>query len=422
MYLVAVGLSHQTAPVELRERFAFTPGKLGPALVELRERPGVGEGVILSTCNRTELYAISECERGRPLVSFLASTGGMSFPDLERHLYHHREAAAVEQLFRVAAGIDSMVVGEYQVLGQVKEALEAAREHESAGPLLGTLFETALSVGKRARTETAIGRGAFSVGGCAVELARQIFGTLGGKHILVIGAGKMSEATARNLISAGASTVFVANRTFQRAQELAAEFSGKAVHLEALPEALKEADIVISSTAAPHPILTEQQVGAAMRARRNAPLFLIDIAVPRDIDPAAAQLDNVYLYDIDDLSSVVAEDASARRREVARVEAIISQETGRFMHWYRSLAAAPAVTALRDKFEQVRRQELERLQRKLAHLSEADRAAIEQMTASLINTLLHDPAVRLKDGVANGRGVEEIEALRRLFALEEGGE
>ena len=418
MHLIVLGLNHHTAPVELRERLSFGPGSLSRALEELRQVPLVMEWVILSTCNRTELYVTGEHGVTAPCRQFLARHGNLEEQELEPHLYRQVGRDAVRHLFRVAAGMDSMVVGESEVLGQVKQALEAAERSESVGPLLGRLFRAAIALGKRVRAETDIGRGAFLAGGCAVQLARRIFGDLSRKQVLILGAGDMAEATARSLAASGVRSVFVANRTYQRAAELAHQLGGTAVGYDEIGQQLQSCDIVISSTASPTPILTRAEVAAAMRARRNRPLFLIYIAVPRDIEPAAAELDNVYLYNIDDLSAVVEQDARSRAREVARAEEMVHQASEEFMCWYGSLRAGPTIAQLRHKLEDIRAAELARALRRLPHLSESDRQVLDQLTAAIVNKILHTPTVQLKDGLSRGEGDARIELVRKLFQLE----
>ena len=422
MHIIATGLSHKTAPVEIRERLAVTAGQLASALEALREQPGVAEGVILSTCNRTEVYASLGSPENPVVERFLAERCGLDPDGLRSHLYRHLDRAAVAHLFRVASGTDSMAIGEYQILAQVKQALTCAQTQDSARAVLGQLFQTALAVGKRARAETDIGSGAFSIAGYAVALARQIFESLAQKRVLVLGAGEMAEATARSLVSAGATSVFVANRTFERAEALARELGGEAVRFDDLESSLSGADIVIASTAAPHAVVHRELVARAMRARRHAPLFLIDIAVPRDIEPAVGRLDNVYLYDIDDLQGVVAADAASRQREVEKVEAIVQQEADRFMRWFRSLAVAPTIRALQEKLEGIRRRELELALARLSGLSEQDREALERLTKSIVDKTLHSPAIQLRGGAEDGERIDQAAILRRLFELEEPAE
>jgi len=419
VHLVGIGLSHKTAPVEVRERLSFGPGNLGEGLADLHRRSGVQEAVLLCTCNRTEAYAVG-AEAEPAATAFLIAHSGLSADALSPHLYLRTNQEAVAHLFRVAAGVDSMVVGESEILGQVKRALEAALAQGCAGLVLDRLFRTAAAVGKRARAETGIGRGAFSVGHCAAELARSIFSDLHEKRLLLLGAGDTAELTARHLMASGATSVFVANRTHARALELAEQLGGRAVHYDELLSAMEKCDIVIGATAAPHAVVTRDQVAQVMRARKNRPLFCIDIAVPRDIEPAVGTLNNVYLYDIDDLSAVVAEDAQQRSREAEKVEAIVLEATGKFSAWHQSLRAAPTIAALRQKLEGIRAGETERALRRLEHLSAQDREAVVNLTTSLLNKILHQPTVELKNGLRAGDGEVRIETVRCLFGLDEG--
>lgn len=416
--IIAIGVNHKTAPVEVRERVAFAGGRARQALEALRTRLGT-ECVLLSTCNRTEVYALARRPRAEAIVEFLAAAGHFQAPELEAHLYRHRGREAVRHLFRVASGIDSMLLGEHEILGQVRAALEMAERAETVGPLLGRLFRRALRAGKRARAETEISRGAFSVGGCAARLARCIFGDLSGARVIILGAGEMAEATARALAGNGAGSILVANRTRERAEKLARELGGSAIGYDQLADKMSQCQIVICSTAAPGAVLSRQEVSRVMQARRNAPLFLIDIAVPRDVEPSVGGLDNVYLYDIDDLSRMMEEEARQREGELARVEEIVHQTTEEYMRWYASLRAAPTISALRARAEAIRRAELERLAEQLSRLEPRDREAVEQLTAAIVNKLLHEPTVRLKEGLHGAEGEERIEALRELFGLEE---
>ena len=417
LHITAVGVNHRAAPVEVRERLSFPEARLAEALAALQARLG-SECVLLSTCNRTEIYALTAEGRPDAMLAFLAEAGRFQPAELAPHLDRHADREAVRHLFRVATGIDSMVLGEYEILGQVRAALEAAERADTVGPLLGRLFRRGLQAGKRARRETEIGRGAFSVGGCAAQLARYIFGDLAGVRVLILGAGEMAEATARALAGNGASSIFVANRTRERAERLARELGGSAIPYDQLLEEMIRCQVVICSTAAPGVVLSRQEVVRAMRARRNAPLFLIDIAVPRDVEASVGTLDNVYLYNIDDLSQVVAEDARQRQGEVARVEEIVREATEEFMRWQASLRAAPTIADLTAKAERIRRGEIERLASRLDHLRPEDREAVEQLTEGIINKLLHEPLIRLKEGAPGSDGEARIEAVRELFGLD----
>jgi glutamyl-tRNA reductase len=382
-------------------------------------RRKVQEAVLLSTCNRTELYAAAPTVQHEDLAHFLLSRNDLDPEEAVGHLTCTQDKETLLHLFRVASGVDSMVVGEQQILGQVREAYEVAVDCGAAGHVMAALFQRALHVGKRARWETEISRGAFSVGHCAVELAESVFGDLSGRRVLILGAGEMAKVTAAHLAEKGARAVFVANRNHERAQQLAQQLGGEAIGYESLGEFLKSVDILISSTSAPHHVLKREDMAAAMRARRAAPMLLIDIAVPRDIDPQVGKLDNVYLYDIDDLGAVVAADAAARQAEAQKVERIVQEEAEGFMRWLRSRAAVPALAALRESFERVMRQELAHHEKRLQRLSPHDRQLLERMIAAVVNKLLHTPTTRLKKGFLDGKGPEAERLLRELFGLEQ---
>ena len=406
MRIVLVGVSHHRAPIELRERAALSPQQ--SADLATRLSGDSGEAVCLSTCNRTELYLADEAgadaER-RAEAALLALEA-----DLGPALYRLQDEAAALHLFRVAAGLDSMVPGEGEILGQVRAAYEAG----SAGPILDRLFRQALHAGRKARVETAIGESPASVSSAAAALAEQVFGDLRERKVLVVGAGKIGDLAARNLISRGATIAWFANRTMDRGAELAARFGGDAVGLDRIDEQLASADVVISSTSAPGWILERAQVERALPARKGRPLFLIDLAVPRDLDPSIHELDGCYLYDIDDLQAVVAETLAGRRREAERAEAIVAGEAERFREWQASLDVVPAIASLRARAEEIRSAELER-----AKLNESERRAAESVTTAVLNKLLHLPTIRMKEAAAAADGVIYADAVRHLFGLEE---
>ncbi len=421
--LLAIGLNHKSAPLQVRERLSFQHGRAKALLEALSDACG-GENLLLCTCNRTEIYHCGEADKSA-LISLLAHKAGLDTSDdlpqsLEDYFYCHHEQEAVQHLFRVAAGLDSMVVGEYEILGQIKQSLAAAGAAKTIGPTLTRLFQDSLAAGKRVRTETKISQGVFSVGGCAVVLARAIFGDLAGASVLVVGAGEMAEAVARHLLSNGARSILVANRTHERAVQLADSLEGEAIHFDNLPSALEKCHILISSTAAPHPIITKPMVAAAMRARRNRPLFLIDIAVPRDIEPESGGLDNVYLYNIDDLSAVVKRDSQERLKEGEKAEHIIREHAHQFLAWQSSRAALPTLRALQEKLDAIRSQELQEALRRLSHLSPSDKECVEQFSRAMVNKILHAPISHLRNGAAEQQSV--VEALRHLFELEESRE
>lgn len=418
MHLVVVGLNHKTAPVETRERLAVSEGNLPEALETLSACHCVSECCILSTCNRTEIYAITNTRDDEPvLLDFMSRYHDIELAAFESHIYRHRGHKAISHIFSVAAGIDSMMIGENQIMNQVKNAFCVAGETDTTKTVLNNLFQQALSVGKRARTETDISKGAFSVGYGAVELARSIFGDLCGHSILILGAGKMSELTAKHMISAGATSIVVANRTFTRAEELAEKLGGNAIHFESFPDSMHRADIVIGSTGSPEPILTREQMEKIMRQRRERPIFLIDIAVPRDIEPEVGELDNVFLYNIDDLQSLVEQSSEERSREVEKVRNIIAEETHKFTLWMRSLEAVPLIKVLREKLDGIKEAEWERYGVKLAHLSETDQKIVQVMMQSIINKICHNPLIVMKEYAASDDGYEKLDVARELFGI-----
>jgi glutamyl-tRNA reductase len=424
--ILAIGLNHKTAPVEVRERLAFTGSRLRQALSALAEcRAGqdgtLREGVILSTCNRTEIYALAEdAARGHDyMVRFLSEHQGLPPAQFESPLYTYEDEAAAGHLFSVAAGIDSMLVGENEILGQVREAYSLASATKARGPVLARLFRKSITVGKRARTETTIGRDAISISYAAVELAKKIFEDLRSCRALVVGAGETSESTLKNLLESGIGEISVINRTRRKAEAIARQCGGRVLAAARIGQALCSADIVISSTAAPHPVIRAQAVEQAMALRHQRPLLLVDIAVPRDVDPEVGCIDNVYLYDIDDLEKVVEANLERRRREIPKVRAIIQKEQADFMAWFRALEVLPTITSLRGRAEEIRLAELRKALRRLGPLSEQQRSIVEALSLGIVNKLLHPPIINLK-GRANGQdGRLYAMAIRELFALED---
>ncbi len=417
MAVILVGLNHKTAPIEVREKVSYNEDQLPDLLRSLREQDGVAECALLSTCNRTELYAVSEnpsvC-RGS-LTRFL--TQGM--PGHPEHLYQQADTEAINHLFSVSSGLDSMVLGENQILGQVKRAYTLAQEARTTGPILDKLFPWALKVGKEARSDTHINQGASSVSAAAIELAQHIFGDLKGRRVMILGAGKMSEKSLVLLVNAGVERITVANRTLARAQEMAERCGGHAVPFEDLDRALEDVDVLISSTGAPHYVVGRERLRRVMSARRGRPLFLVDIAVPRDIEPSCEDLTNVYLYNIDDLQQVVAENLARRHKEVQAVLAIVSRETSAFEHYLDSRKASSAITNLRSTFEEIRDQELERFLGRNA-VSDDEKERLRRFSQGLLNKLLHQPSVRLRQ--LGGAGVESEELSRALEILGLAGE
>jgi glutamyl-tRNA reductase len=415
MTLVLVGISHHRAPVELRERVALAPGAAGDLSRALAAE--WGEAVCLSTCNRTEIYLVHADAGGAEAraTAALDAASGLEDGRLAAALYRLRDEAAALHLFRVAAGLDSMVPGEGEILGQVRSAFELG----APGPVLDRLFSQALHAGKRVRHQTAIAESPASVSGAGAALAQQVFGELEQRQVLLVGTGKTSELAARNLVSRGARVAFVAGRTAERVDRLAERFDAKPIALDDVVAALAQADVVVSSTSAPGLVLRRAEVEAALPARRGRPLLLVDLAVPRDLDPEIHELADCYLYDIDDLEAVVAASLAGRRREAERAEAIVAEQADRFREWQASLDVVPAIASLRARAEEIRAAELERLQGRLDGLSESDRRAVESATARIVDKLLHLPTVRMKEAAVTADGVLYADAVRHLFGLGE---
>jgi glutamyl-tRNA reductase len=422
MRILLVGMNHKTAPVEIRERLQLACGDEAAELSELLAVPEVREALVLSTCNRVEVLArVAEGEAAeRRLKEFILRQGNLGSAELERCLYVLRERDAIRHLFRVASSLDSLVMGEPQILGQVKDAYRRAVEHRATGLLLNRLVHHAFRTAKRVRTETGIAGNAVSVSYAAVELAKKIFGGLQGKSILLVGAGEMAELAARHLLRQGVGRILVANRTAARAAELAGAFRGEAVAFEGLREALAEVDIVISSTGAPGFVVTAEMVSAALHRRRNRLLFLIDIAVPRDIDPEAGEIDNVYLYNIDHLQGVVDANREVRRAEADRAEAVVAEEVERFEAWFNALAVVPTIVALRARMEGILQGEMEKSSSWLEGLPAGDRSRVEQLVSTVVNKILHDPISGLKEESLERDELPYVAALRRLFRLGQG--
>ncbi len=417
MLVAVAGMSHRSAPVEVRERVAFPPCAGRSFLRRLKDDGVVSEAVLLSTCNRTEVYAVVEHEgaRGR-VLDLLAEDRGVDRASLEQDTYWLTDAQAVRHLYRVASSLDSMVVGEGQILGQVREAYRAATEEHCAGQILNRLFHTSLRVGKKVRSETGIGDSSLSVPRVAVKLAEEVFGDLAGRRALVLGAGDMSELVVEHLKDRGIADLLIANRTPERATLLAERVGGRAVPFDALPAELPEVDVVVSSTGSGEWVVRSETVAGALELR-SEPLFFIDIAVPRDIDPVVQTLRSVYLYDIDDLQAVVERNAEGRQDAAEEGEAMISPAVLEFMGWLSTLHVVPLIQELRDGAEQIRRHELARALKRL-ELSPEEAASVERMSHSLVNKLLHGPIQEIKARAEAGSPLESSEIRRRLMALD----
>jgi len=417
MALIVAGINHRGASLEIRERIAYAASEVGKALTELREASSAREIVLLSTCNRTELYFVEDDVDAAPAAwaALSARLGG----DASGYGYVRRDRDAVTHLFHVASGLDSMVLGEAQIHGQVRDAWEACRAY--SGPILNRLFQTSLLVAGRVRNETSVARGAASVSSASVQLAKQIFGALGGKRAMVLGAGEMAELAIECLHDQGVRTSIVANRTFERATELAARYGAVAMHYEECWTALSDVDVLVCSTAAPHPVVFVDHVKPALASRGDRPLCILDIALPRDVDPAVGKLGNVFLYNLDDLQAVVATNLERRHAELPTAEQLIEREVVKYWDWVAGLAAVPVLTAMRDRMEEVRSKEVADAMRRLQHLPPAERAVVEELSKSLMNKFLHEPTVRLRAAASNGRGLGVVDTVRYLFGLEPRG-
>ncbi len=419
MNLVLVGTNHRTAPVEVRERMNIQESRLAEAVSDLVHHEGIEEGLILSTCNRVEVVAgASDNVEAEPIIrQFLADHHHCDLQAYERYFYRYRQQEVVRHLFRVASSLDSMILGEPQILGQMKQAYAAARQ---AGALHGPLNEVvnqALAVARKVRRETAIGSAAISVSYAAVELAKKIFGSLSGKTVFVIGAGKMSEIAAKYLLRSGASAIFVSNRTYERALELAQAFHGTAIRFEQLLDFINKADIVISSTGAPHFVLRKEQVEKLLAARKNRPMFFVDIAVPRDIDPAVNELDNAFVYDIDDLEQVVEANKKQREREAGWAEEIVQQEVHKMMRRLASRDVVPTILALEERLNRIREGEMERLVSRLRSLTPEQREAVNGLTRGIVNKILHGPITELKSQAGKPEQGTLVQLIRKIFGV-----
>jgi len=414
MGIKVLGVNHRTAPLEVRERFAHGAHEVPGALARVIAAGAAG-GVLLSTCNRTEFYLVAEEEGVSEAVWDLLGERLESGAAAREYGYIARDRDAVRHLYRVSSGLDSMILGESQIQGQVREAWEASRAQ--AGPVLHRLFQTALHVGARIRTETSLGVGTASAASAAVAVAGKIFGDLAGRAALILGAGDMAELAATCLVAEGVQVTLVANRTHERARAIAERLGARALTLDEAWPHFATTDIALCSTAAPHAVVTWERVGAVIRGRRGRPLCILDLAVPRDVDPAVAQLENVFLYDIDDLQTVAAQATARRHEAVPAAERIVQEETDLFWAWYGGLGVVPVIKEFRSRMEALRAAEVERALRHLNHLPPEDRARVEQLSQALMNKFLHQPTVALKAAAEEGRGYGLLEALRRLFGL-----
>ena len=413
MHILLVGLNHKTAPLEVREQVAFPKEQLSDALLRLRDQ--AGEGVIVSTCNRTEVY----CSTGDPartserIRTFLASYNGLDPKDPASYVYDRNGADAVRHLFRVASGLDSMIVGESQILGQVRDSLSAASESQSLQVSMAGLFHAAVRTGRRSREETDVGRNALSISYAGVQLAERVLGTLRSLRVLLIGAGEAGQLVAKALTTAGVTDLALANRTAERGQELAQSLGGHSVPFSDIDNALRQSDIVVAATDSPAFIVTHEMVASAVEHGREGPLFLFDLALPRDVDPRVAELDGVKLFNLDDLSAIAEENLEERKRAASDAEAIVEEEVARFMTWWDSLDAVPIVKRLREHAESVRQRELDRALRRMSSLNAEDREVVDALTRSIVNILLHEPTMFLKQRADKA----QLETAGELFRL-----
>ena len=413
-----IGVNHKTAPVEIRERLAISESRLPEACKRLAEHPAIAEGMIVSTCNRVEFLANMKNGAG-DLREFLREYFALDPTQFESHLYEFREDDAVRHVFRVASSLDSMVVGEPQILGQVKEAYATARAVGAVRAQLDQLLTRAFAVAKRVRNETAVGSSSVSVASVAVELAQKIFGNLNGKSVYLVGAGKMSELAARHLLAHGAASIFVANRTYDRAIRMANEFNGQAIEFSRLYETCDRADIVITSTGAPHFIFRPEHGEKFLARRKNRPMFFIDIAVPRDVDPELNKLDGIFVYDIDDLQQAVATHVADRKREAEKAEAIVNSEVEKFQARLQTLDVVPTIVSLQDHLETIRQAEIDRVRGRLGAMTPEQEMAVEALSRGIINKIMHTPISTLKTAARDPESTTVIELVRRLFNLQE---
>jgi len=421
MDIILVGLSHNTAPVEVREKLSFSGQMLSDGIKRLRGYENISECLILSTCNRVEIYAIvDQSEIGIARIKDFLHSYQTTLPleSISQHLYIHKNEAAVKHLFRVAASLDSMVVGEPQILGQVKDAFDTALLNKTTGVILNKLFKKAISVAKRVRTETRIAENAVSISYAAVELAKKIFSSLRDKRGMLVGAGEMGELAANYLVSSGIQEIVVSTRNYDRALNLAQTYNGRAVRFENFLEEMGRSDVVICSTGAPDYIIRSEHMQNIIHKRKNRPIFLIDISVPRNIDPAVNKIDNVFLYDIDDMQAVVEANRRTRKEEADKGEQIIVEEVETFSKWFKSLEVVPTIVALRDKVEDIRKRELERASERLRTLTPEEIAAVEGLTNTIVSKILHGPLVALKSEANSNNGLLYVETIKKIFNLE----
>ncbi|HIW32172.1 MAG TPA: glutamyl-tRNA reductase [Candidatus Paenibacillus intestinavium] len=421
MHIIVVGLNYRTAPVEVRERFALAEEQLTEALIKLKSTTSIMECVIVATCNRTEIYAIVDRAQicGHYVRLFMEQWFGLPREQFTNSLYMYEDHEAIEHLFKVTSGLDSMIIGETQILGQVKQAFLEAQQLKTTGTVFNMLFKQAVTLAKRAHSETRVGELAVSVSYAAVELGKQIFGNFANKRVMIFGAGETGELTAKHLHANGASQINVVNRTLEKAKQLAAQFDGIAYNFEQANEQMQHVDIMISSTAAKQFVLTAADVQAIMAKRRSKPLFMIDIAVPRDFDPSIATIDNVFLYDIDDLHGIVESNLAQREQEAAKINVMIQEEIALFDSWYKTLGVVPLIRGLQTKAAKVHEETMVSLSNKLPNLSEQELKVIRKLTKSMVNQMVQDPILRVKELAGTKKADEAMDLFVQLFDLKE---
>jgi glutamyl-tRNA reductase len=421
MHILVVGINYKTAPVEIRERLTFNPDELGEAMKRLQTKKSILENVIISTCNRTEVYAVvDQVHTGRYYMKeFLAEWFGMEMEEFVPYLFIYEQEGAINHLFNVACGLNSMVLGETQILGQVRTSFLLGQEEQTTGTVFNQLFKQAITLAKRAHSETDIGANAVSISYAAVELAKKIFGTLDKKHVLILGAGKMGELAIQNLHSNGVSNVTVINRTYEKAQNLAHRFNGEAKTLQELQCALTEADILISSTGSNDFVITKEMMSNVNKLRKGKPLFMVDIAVPRDLDPKLAELDGVFLYDIDDLEGIVEANLKERQKAAEKIRILIEAEIIEFNQWVNMLGVVPVISALRDKALAIQEETMESIERKLPNLSDREKKILNKHTKSIINQLLKDPILQAKELASAPNAEEALDLFVKIFNIEQ---
>ena len=421
MHVIVVGINHKTAPVEIRERLTFDPSQLGDAMVQLQGKKSILENVILSTCNRTEIYAVvDQIHTGRYYIKeFLSQWFQIEKDEFTPFLFIYEEDGALEHLFKVACGLNSLILGETQILGQVRTSFLLAQEEKTSGTVFNQLFKQAITLAKKAHSNTDIGANAVSVSYAAVELAKKVFGSIENKHVLILGAGKMGELAIENLHGSGATNVTVVNRTYEKAKDLAARFHGKAKSMDELQVALMEADILISSTGAKDFALTKQMVEQVEKKRKGKPLFMVDIAVPRDLDPAIAELEGVFLYDIDDLEGVVQANLQERQKAADTIMLMIEEEIVQYKQWLRMLGVVPVISALREKALNIQSETMKSLERKLPNLSEREIKVLNKHTKSIINQMLKDPILQVKELAGTKDADKNLQLFMNIFNIED---